>query len=135
TIKVGDDMILEKAITAVGAIEMFGADINGRLRCKGAKLSGKDGDDNALIAFRIKVGTDVCFDGVVTSDGAIRLPGAKITGQLSCRGAQLNGTDKDDNALVADSMTVGGRVLIGEGFRAAGTVRLPGANITGRLRC
>lgn len=135
TAKVGGDLILEKVCTTVGGIAIFGADIAGQLRCQGARLNGTNRDDNALVAFRMKVGTDVWFDGVTTKNGAIRLLGAKITGQLSCNGAQFHGRDKDGNALSADSVTVGGRVLLEEGFIADGTVRLPGANITGRLRC
>jgi hypothetical protein len=135
TVTIGGGVFLSEGFTADGTIRLPGAAITGNLSCKGAKLNGTDKDGYALVAFRMKVGTDVCLDGVSTKDGAIKLPGANITGQLSCRGAQLNGKDEEDNALIADSMKVGGRVIIDDGFTAAGTVRLPGANITGRLRC
>jgi hypothetical protein len=135
--KVGGFVFLDNLCTdsEAGAIYLAGANIALELSCKGAKLNGVDNVGNTLIAFRMKVGTDVRLDGVSTKDGAIRLTGANITGQLNCHGAQLNGKDKEDNALYADSMTVGGRVIIDGGFTAAGTIRLPGANITGRLRC
>jgi hypothetical protein len=57
------------------------------------------------------------------------LLGADITGGLSCRGAQLQGSDADGDALVADGLTVGGDVFLDEGFTAAGTVALRAAQI------
>ena len=49
-----------------------------------------------------------------TAAGAVLLPGADITGQLNCSGAQLTGTDSDGNALIADGMKVGGDVFLDE---------------------
>ena len=120
---------------AAGAIQLDGADITGSLSCKGAELNGADKDGNALIAFGMKVGADLWLDGASSTNGAIRLFRASILGRLSCHGAQLNGKDKQGNALYADSITVGGRVIIDGGFTAAGTIRLVGANITRLLRC
>jgi hypothetical protein len=68
--------------------------------------------------------------------GPLRLPGASMTGALSCRGAHLAGCDNDGNALVADGIRAGGEgVLLDGGFTAAGAVRLPRADITGALSC
>jgi hypothetical protein len=67
-----------------------------------------------------------------TADGAVRLLGADITGDLSCRKAHL-GHDRDGNALVADRMKVGGEVHLHKGFTADGAVVLKGADITGDL--
>jgi uncharacterized protein YjbI with pentapeptide repeats len=136
TMNVGGDVILEEPFTAAGGIEIRGSDIAGQLRCKGAKLSGRNEEENnALLAYRMKVGSDAYLDGVFTQNGGIRLTGTDIAGRLSFRGAHLNGTDIHGNALYADSVRVGGRLIIGDGFIAAGTVRLPGANIVGRLHC
>jgi hypothetical protein len=60
------------------------------------------------------------------------LAGAAITGQLSCSGAQLTGTDRDGNALAADGMKVGGAVFLDGGFTAAGTISLASAHVRGR---
>jgi len=71
-----------------------------------------------------------------TFTGPLRLPGASMTGTLSCRGTHLAGCDSDGNALVADGIRVGGAgVLLDNGFTAAGAVRLPRADITGALSC
>jgi hypothetical protein len=48
--------------------------------------------------------------------GPLRLPGAEITGQAPCHGAQLNAADRDGNALVADGMKVGRGVLLDLGL-------------------
>ena len=133
--KVGGDVFLDREFTAAGAIRLSGADITGQLSCRGAKLTGRNNDGNALVADRMKVGGSVFFDEEFTAAGAIRLLGADITGQLSCGGAKLTGKDNDGNALVGDRMKVGGSVFLGHKFTAAGTIRLPGADITGQLSC
>ena len=71
-----------------------------------------------------------------TLTGPLRLPGADISGALSCRGAHLNGRDEGGNALVADGIRAGGEgVLLDGGFTAAGAVRLLRAHISGALSC
>ena len=134
--KVGGNVFLDNGFTAVGTVRLPGADIGGLLSCTQAQLDGKDKYGRAFAASRMKVGTDVDLAGVHTTAtaGAIRMTGADITGELKCSGAQLEGTDEHGNALVADSIKVGGRVLLDE-LTAAGTVWLPGAVITGRLLC
>jgi hypothetical protein len=111
-----------------------GADITGDISLSGAQLTGTDHDGNALAADGMKAHHDVLLDsgpaddrGVrppFTAAGAVRLARADITGQLSCSGAQLTGTDHDGNALAADGMRVGAAVLLDEGFTSAGTVSL-----------
>ena len=162
--KVGRSVYLNGEFTAEGTVQLVGAEIAGRLDCRGAHLNGHSsdadsagdsdadsagdsdadsagdsdadsaGDSDALTAAGMKVGANVNFDGVFTAAGTVRLIRADITGQLFCRGAHLNGTDRDGNALAAARMKVGGNVHF-DGFTAAGTVRLTGADITGRLEC
>jgi hypothetical protein len=67
-------------------------------------------------------------------EGVVRLLDAHVTGQLTCSGAQLDGTDGDGNALVGDQMRVGG-LFLDQGLVAAGAIRLPGAEISGQLIC
>ena len=121
--------------TLTGLLHLQDADITGQLTCRGVQLTGTNNDGDALTADRIKVGGGVFLDQKFTAAGAVRLPGANITGQLNCRGAQLNGRNNDGNALAADGIRVGGGVFLDEGFTAAGTVRLLGADIAGELNC
>jgi hypothetical protein len=133
--KVGGGLFLDGTFTAAGAVRLPGADITGPLVCSGAQLTGTGPDGDALHAVGIKVSGGVYLESVSTAAGAVRLMGADITGQLSFHDAHLAGTDRDGNALAADGLKVAGGVfLIGE-FTAAGTVRLPGADITGPLVC
>ena len=63
----------------------------------------------------------------------MRLPGADITGELSCRGARLTRADTDGNALIAYQVKVGGDVLLDQGFTAAGAVSLAAGRIAGAM--
>jgi hypothetical protein len=118
-----------------GVVWLLSADIGGELNCKGAQLTGTDGDGHgdALVGDRMKVGGDVFLDEGFTAAGAIRLAGAAITSQLSCRGAQLTGTDRAGRALVGDWLKVGGGMYLNQGFTAGGTVSIAGARIGGSV--
>jgi hypothetical protein len=134
------DMLTAKKLdlsssTLTGPLVLLNADIAGQLVCSGARLTGRDENGNALQADGIKVGGDVFLDGGFTAAGAVRLPGADIGLQLSCRGARLTGRDDNGKTLQADRIKVGGDVLLDRGFTAAGAVRLPGADIGGQLVC
>ena len=132
--RVGGEVHLYRGFTASGAVMLNGADITGDISFSGAQLTGTDHDGNALAADGMKAHHDVLLDsgpaddrGVrppFTAAGAVRLARADITGQLTCSGAQLTGTDRDGNALAADGMRVGAAVLLDEGFTSAGTVSL-----------
>jgi hypothetical protein len=65
--------------------------------------------------------------------GEVRLLGAHIKGQLSCRGARFE--HPSGRALGADWITVEGAVFLDQGFHATGEVRLLGAHIKGQLSC
>src|SRR5262249_10611286 len=135
--KVGGDVFLEENFTtSAGAVCLLGADISGQLSCRGAQLNGGDKYGNALHGERMKVGDRVLLEeNFTTAAGAVCLLGADISGHLSCRGARLNGTDKNGNAVYGERMKVGGDVLLQEQFTAAGAVCLLGADISGHLSC
>jgi hypothetical protein len=134
---VGGEVHLYRGFTTDGAVVLNGADITGDLSFSGARLTGTDQHGNALIADGMTAHHDVLLDKAPAGDGkagllftaagAVRLARADITGQLSCSGAQLTGTDQHGNALVADGIKVGAAVLLNNGFTAAGTVSLKSA--------
>ena len=129
------NVVLDGVTVTAGAIRLLGADITGRLSCSGAKLAGCDQAGNALAADGIKVGGGASLLGLSVTQGEVRLINANIAGQLDCRGAKLHAAYITGSALVADRIKVGGGVLLTEGFTAAGTVRLLGADIGGELDC
>ena len=137
SVKVGGQAILDDGFTADGCVRMPGADITGRLRFRRATLKGKDNHGSALLADGMKARGGVGFDHVCTTEGALRLVGGEIAGDLRLSKAWLHGKDgkaEGGNALFADSVKVGGQAILDDGFTADGCVRMPGAAITGRLR-
>jgi hypothetical protein len=137
-VTVGGGLLLNDGFCASGAVRLHGADITGDLNSGGAKIA-RNLDGNSLVADMVTVGGDLLLDGskekadVLRATGAVRLLGANISGQLRC-GARIKRPDKYGDALIADRVTVGGRVLL-KNFEAAGAVRLPGASIAGDLDC
>ena len=144
-VSVVGDVFLDKGFTAIGhgddgAVRLLGAQITGQVSLSGATLTNETGP--ALAADGVSVGGDVFLDKGFTAighgdDGAVRLLGAQITGQVSLSGATL--TNETGPALIADRVSVGSDVFLDERFTATGygedgAVRLPGAQITGGLR-
>ena len=76
---------------------------------------------------------------VVSIPQGILLSGAKIHGNLDLRGThvgRLDGTQPDVCvALLADGLQVNGNALLGDGFSAAGEVRLNGSHVERNLDC
>jgi predicted acyltransferase (DUF342 family) len=134
-VQVGGDALLRGEFATVGAVSLLGANIAGNLECSGAKLAGADVDGNALVADNLRVGRNaLLWDGFAAA-GAIRLPGANITGSLNCRRAKLNGIDANGAALIAENLTVGQDIFLQYGFTAAGAISLLGANVAGNFEC
>ena len=107
-----------------GAVRLPGAHIGGHLECDGATLGNDSGP--ALDADGLQVGQDMFLRGGFTAtgsgeDGAVRLLGAHIGGQLDCTGARL-GNDSGP-ALSADSLQVDQGMFLDGGFTATGAAR------------
>jgi hypothetical protein len=67
----------------------------------------------------------------------LRLCGAEIRGNLDMRGCVLEGLTGNDPRvpLFADGLTVKSNILLSDGFRADGEIRLNGAQISRNLDC
>ncbi|MEB0268045.1 hypothetical protein, partial [Cryobacterium sp. 10I5] len=108
------DLDLSRSVVGVtdqyasdGAVRFLGAQITGQLSLSGAILTNETGP--ALTADGVSVGGDMFLDDEFTAtghgdDGAVRFPGAQITGQLSLSGAIL--TNETGPALAADRVSV-----------------------------
>jgi len=120
-------------------IRLRGVHIGGQLRMDGAQLTNTDGP--ALGADSITVGGDAHFtDGfraeTTSSYGTVRLPGARIGGELKLGSAELKNTCGP--AFLGDQAAIGEDLVFGDGFRAEGAgpggcFRLFGARISGQL--
>jgi len=86
-----------------------------------------------LTADGLHVNGDVFLISGFEARGEVRLLGAKIGGDLSCRGGQFH--NEDAKALNADRLDVTGSVFLNADFEAHGEVRLLGAKIGGDLEC
>ena len=143
-LQVGQDMFLGGGFTATGAgedgaVRLPGAHIGGSLECDGAILRNDSGP--ALVADGLQVGQGMFLRGGFTAtgageDGAVRLLGAHIGGQLDCTGADLR--NDSGPALIADSLQVGQGMYLSGGFTATGggadvAVDLTGTRVGGAL--
>ncbi|MCZ7474715.1 hypothetical protein [Micromonospora sp. WMMC273] len=126
---------------SLGAISLIGAHVGGQLNCTGAIIRNDSGP--ALQADRLEADQNVAFIGQFHAtgagdDGAVRLIGGHISGQLMCIGATIR--NDSGPALVADGLYVSQDVGLVHGFCATGAgergaVRLIGAHIAGELMC
>jgi hypothetical protein len=142
-LQVDGDVLLGDGFTATGegdygALRLLGAHVRGQLNLNGTRLSNETGP--ALIGDGLHVDGDVFGGGFIATGagelGAVRLPGARILGQLNLNGAEL--ANQAGPALITDGLHVGGGLVLTQGFAATGncergTVRLPGAHISGQL--
>jgi len=86
-----------------------------------------------LTADRLKATGNVDLYGVA-SKGSVRLPGAKIDGDLSCRKAAFEASAPKKLAFFGDRLVTGGDVFLDE-VQSRGVVQLQGAKIGGNLNC
>jgi hypothetical protein len=124
-----------------GAVRLVGAQIGGSLDCSGASLRNHDGP--ALHAHGLQVGQGMfLIEGFTATgsgeDGAVRLTGAHIGGELNCAGATLR--NDSGPGLRAYRLQVDGDMYLTRGFAATasgdrGAVRLTDAHIGGNLQC
>src|ERR1017187_5421474 len=93
----------------------------------GSSLEGERG----FSADMIDVHGSLVFQ-FIESEGEIRLPGARIKGELDCSGAKLKAKGY---ALITDGAKIGSNVFLKYGFESEGEIRLYGAEIEGNLDC
>jgi hypothetical protein len=142
-LKVRGNFFVRGSFTSTGAIHLVDAEIGGNLECRGVHLRGSNLQGNTLNAERITVGSQIFLDQGFRADGGIYLLGARINGNLECRGAQISG-GRNGRALYAERMTVGGDLYLDSypdsypghrNFTADGAVYLLNADIGGTLSC
>jgi hypothetical protein len=143
-LRVDSDLFLDGGFRATGggergAVRLWGARTGGQLFLSDAELTNEAGP--ALVGDGLRVDGDLFLDEGFratghSEDGAVRLLGAHITGQMSLTGAVL--TNEAGPALSGDQLRVEHGLFFDEGFRATGrgnlgAVWLRGAHITGQM--
>ena len=132
-LRVAADLLLDDGFDAAGPVDLTDAQIGGSLRLSAGRLRGNGG--HALVADRVVV-EGTWYARRLRADAELRLPGARITGNVDLAGAELASPTGD--ALDGTGIAIGGSLLAGRhpsgpAFTASGRVRLPGARIGGDL--
>jgi len=132
-------VIFGDGFVAAGVIWLMGARISGTLDMNGARLVNRsdDGQGIVLAADTAEIGGSILLRNGFSAEGAVSLRGTRIGSSLECDGASLANSTPDGSgvALAADHATIGGAVLLRNGFAAQGAVSLIGARLGGNLEC
>lgn len=98
------------------------------------KLSLAGSHTGPIDATGLHTKSSLCLCNGFHAKGEINLLNARIEGDLDCRKGKFE-NPHGKNAILADRMTVYGRVLMCEGFEAIGRVRLCATDIGWMLDC
>lgn len=150
--------ILVRGVTVIGKLDLWNCRVHSNLRLlscvfrDAVYLVSAETREIDLRASSFDKGIEA---GLLVARGSLRLSqvqssarvgliGARIEGDLDCRGARLAPTSDDHQgltedfrgvALTADRATIGGAVAMSEGFESSGEVRLVNARIRSDLIC
>ncbi|KAA5826029.1 oxidoreductase [Saccharopolyspora hirsuta] len=132
---VGNDVVLRDCASVGGILDLADADLGGSLLLNDSEL--RNPGQRCVYADRLAVSGALLGIRLRTA-GEIRIPGAKIGGNLTLSGGALR--NRGRNAINATGIRIGGSLRLdvdpatGRAFTAAGTLRLPSAQISGDLR-
>jgi hypothetical protein len=120
-------MFLRDGFTATGsgehgAVHLGGAHIGGQLACDGAELRNDSGPALVADALHVDEGMSLTDGFTATGSGergAVRLRGARIGGELSCRGGELR--NDSGPALRVYGLHVDQGMFLTDGFTATGS--------------
>ncbi|GAA2549598.1 hypothetical protein [Pseudonocardia hydrocarbonoxydans] len=127
------DLTLDDGFTSHGPVHLSDARIGGSLRLSAGRLDGAGG--RAVIADRLVVG-GTCYARRLVAGGEVRMPGARITGNLDLSGAELASPTVDAldlTGLAVDGSLLAGRHHAGPVFTCDGRVLLAGVQVGGDL--
>jgi hypothetical protein len=111
---------------------------DGDLDCSGGTF--KNASKSALIFDRAEINGNVFLNNGFVAESGVHLIGAKVTGDLDCRGGFFGTPGNGRNTVTAAALTfdraeIGGMVELSQGFVAQGLVRLHDAKVAGYLDC
>jgi hypothetical protein len=125
-----------RSVDAFGEVRLIGAKFGGNLDCDGAKLRANSVNHStpgcALAADNLRVAGNV-FLRSAEANGAVRLLGAVLGGDLDCTGATFRtatgAQDRFPAALALDGIRVTGRLLLRGGARVIGLLDMSTASL------
>lgn len=132
--EVAGGVFCRREFSSNGEVRLVAAKVSGQLSVVGARMAGSL-DDQAVLTPSLNadgievVGSAICND--IEAKGEFRLPGARISGQLSMERTSFSG-GRNNPAFSADRIEVA-QGIFSDGFSAVGEVRLLGAKIHGQL--
>ncbi|MEV6415203.1 hypothetical protein [Kribbella sp. NPDC051718] len=124
---------LSDGFRSAGAVRLVGASIGAQLRMRTATLTGREAGGCALVADGLSVGHDANLSPGFVTEGAVRLVGARIGGQLKMQGATLRSANNEGISLLGDRLRVADNTYLNKGFSTDGAVKLIGARLSGHL--
>jgi hypothetical protein len=140
----GGGIFLNNGFHAEGEVRLPRVHVRGDIDCCGATFHNGSspmgsGTGTALNGDGINVTGSVFLRGVRV-DGEMRLPRAKVEGDVDCWAAEIVnpfrwGPVGSAAAFTMEGSTIGGNVVFGGQFRAKGFVTLRGIQIAGQLIC
>jgi hypothetical protein len=143
-VEIKGDLFLRDGFMAEGDVKLTGGCIGGDLDCRGGTF--KKTEKAALCFDRAKIDGNVFLhknlsateEKKFSATGEVLLVGAKIGGDLDCRGGIFRNPEPSESmettvALAFDRAMIGGSVFLSDHFRAKGVVQFVGAAIVGDL--
>lgn len=127
--------------TVAGSMFLRDAEVSGAVVLRGTTILGTEdipvpnrpATRTAVHATRLTVSGALVLGSAFTAEGAVRLAGARIGGNLLCHDSRIR--HRTGHALEALDAEIGGSVILARGFAADGVVILDRARISGDLDC
>jgi len=133
---------LSDGFKADGGVRLLGATIGANLDCDGGILSNPTG--NALSCDGAKITGNIFLNNTFRADGKVSLLRATIGGDLDCSAGILISSaiyssgiliGRAGSSMSCDGAKITGNVILNNGFKAEGEVRLVGATIGEDVNC
>ena len=133
---------LSDGFKADGGVRLLGATIGANLDCDGGILSNPTG--NALSCDGAKITGNIFLNNTFRADGKVSLLRATVGGDLDCSAGILISSaiyssgiliGRAGSSMSCDGAKITGNVILNNGFKAEGEVRLVGATIGEDVNC
>jgi hypothetical protein len=117
-----------------GMVNLNRTQVTGNINFEGSQFINNK--DDALSLQGANIGGSVHLNNYFKSRGRVNLYTAKIGSSLGCDAGHFAYTNCEERvALRADRSSIGGNVLLRNGFKSIGCVNFSGATIGGNLQC